>query len=63
MVREGIPRLTTRLDDDVVGVEDAIAEVVLPRVLPDVLEGIEFRAVGGRCSRLMLFGTHRFSPV
>ena len=38
---EGVPGLAAGLDDRVAGVEDAIGEVVLAQMLPDVFDRIE----------------------
>ena len=44
--REPTPRIATGIDDILVGFEDAVAEFVAAQVGPDILDGIEFGAVG-----------------
>lgn len=43
---ERAPRLAASVDDGVVAFEDAVAELVLAQVLPDVLDRIEFGQLG-----------------
>jgi len=43
-VDKGIPGVAAMIDDIVVGFEDAVREPVVAHVLPDVFNGIEFRA-------------------
>jgi hypothetical protein len=44
-VDKGIPGVAAVIDDIVVGFEDAVREPVVAHVLPDVFNGIEFRAL------------------
>ena len=41
---EGVPGFAAGIEHGVVGVEDAVREVALAQVLPDILDGIEFGA-------------------
>ena len=43
-VDKGIPIVAAMIDDIVVGFEDSVREPVVAHVLPDVFDGIEFRA-------------------
>lgn len=43
---ECVPGVATSIDDGFVIVEDAVAELVLTQVLPDVLDRIEFGRIG-----------------
>ena len=45
---ECVPGLAAGLDDRFVGVEDAIGEVVLAKILPDVFDRIELGLDPGR---------------
>ena len=43
---ECVPGIAAGIDDGVVVFEDAIAELVLAQVLPDILDWIEFGRIG-----------------
>ena len=45
---ECIPGIAAGIDDSFVAVKDAIAELVLAQVLPDVLDRIELGRIGRR---------------
>jgi hypothetical protein len=56
---EGIPSITAGIDDGIVDFEDAIAELVLAQVLPDVLDWIEFGRIGRQFDETDVVGHHR----
>jgi hypothetical protein len=41
-----IPCITAMIDDFLIGMKDAVGEPVFPHELPDIFDGIEFRAFG-----------------
>ena len=41
-----VPSITAMIDNFVVGFEDVVGEPIIPHELPDVFDGIEFRAFG-----------------
>ena len=41
-----VPSITAMIDNLVVGFEDVVGEPIIPHELPDVFDGIEFRAFG-----------------
>lgn len=43
---EAIPSVAAGIDDGIIGVPDAMAELVLSEELPDIFYGVEFRGVG-----------------
>ena len=45
---ELVPGLAAERDDVVVGLEDAVRELVVTHELPDILDGVEFRRAGRR---------------
>ena len=48
LIDEFVPRITTVIDDIVVAGEHAVGEPVVADELPDVLLGVELRALGGQ---------------
>ena len=53
---KGVPGFATGIDDVVVGVIDAVGEVVLAQVLPDVLLRIELGGVGRQVEQADVVG-------
>lgn len=60
-VDEAVPGLATGFDDVVVVFENPIREPVLAKVLPNVLDRIEFRGAGGQEDRDDVFGHLQFA--
>jgi len=56
VVGEEVPGVATGLDDVVVGFEDAVGELVLAQVLPDVFGRVEFGRIGRQADQGEVFG-------
>jgi hypothetical protein len=58
---EFIPSIAAGVDDGVVAVEDAVAELVLPQILSDVLDRIEFGRIGRQFEQADIVGHVEFA--
>lgn len=53
---EGIPGVAASVEDCFVGVEDAVAEIISPKELPDVFDRVEFGAIGRQSEQADIVG-------
>ena len=46
LIDEFVPGVAAMIEDDVVGIEDAIGQPIFAHELPDILDRVEFRTLG-----------------